>query len=412
MLRRTGVKKYIIVATYSILLYLGLSNISEVMSALRYAFGIISPIITGICIAFVVNILMRFVENRVLAGMGKKHKKLLKYKRMCSMLITYVSVLAFIVAISLFIGPQIGKSASTFVTNAPGYIENVQEWTNKTAAEFNLSNDVWDKLLQNWEDISTAFTTFLSSSLMHIFNFTVNFTSSVVNFFMSFILSVYMLYSKEKLLGILKKIMYAVIKSPYAEKIMEICAQTNSTFSRFIGGQLTESLILGSLCFIGMAILGIPYAPLVAVLMGLTSLFPIVGAYIGTITSALIIMMESPIKALVFVIFILCLQQIEGNLIYPRVVGNAIGLNGFWVFSAIILGGGMMGVTGILLAVPMTALIYTLVRELVHKRLKEKGLDDMVKVEAPPGVKEAKAEIDEQKRIKKEKKNKPLKNKQ
>lgn len=307
---------------------------------------------------------------------------------------------------------QIGKSASTFVTNAPGYIENVQEWTNKTAAEFNLSNDVWDKLLQNWEDISTAFTTFLSSSLMHIFNFTVNFTSSVVNFFMSFILSVYMLYSKEKLLGILKKIMYAVIKSPYAEKIMEICAQTNSTFSRFIGGQLTESLILGSLCFIGMAILGIPYAPLVAVLMGLTSLFPIVGAYIGTITSALIIMMESPIKALVFVIFILCLQQIEGNLIYPRVVGNAIGLNGFWVFSAIILGGGMMGVTGILLAVPMTALIYTLVRELVHKRLKEKGLDDMVKVEAPPGVKEAKAEIDEQKRIKKEKKNKPLKNKQ
>lgn len=110
MLRRTGVKKYIIVATYSILLYLGLSNISEVMSALRYAFGIISPIITGICIAFVVNILMRFVENRVLAGMGKKRKKLLKYKRMCSMLITYVSVLAFIVAISLFIGPQIGKA--------------------------------------------------------------------------------------------------------------------------------------------------------------------------------------------------------------------------------------------------------------------------------------------------------------
>lgn len=412
MLRHTGVKKYIIVATYSILLYLGLSNIKEVMSALRYAFGVISPIITGICIAFVVNILMSFVENRVLGAMGKKHKKLLKYKRVSSMLITYVSVLLFITAISLFMGPQIGKSASTFIANAPGYIENVQEWTNEAAVNFNLGSEQWDKLLQNWEDISAAFTTFLSSSLMHVFNFTVSVTSSVFNFFISIVLSVYMLYSKEKLLGILKKMMYAVVKEPYAEKIMDVCAQTNSTFSRFIGGQLTEALILGTLCFIGMTIFRIPYAPLVSVLMGLTSLFPIVGAYVGTITSALIIMMEEPIKALIFVIFILCLQQIEGNLIYPRVVGNAIGLNGFWVFSAIILGGGLMGVTGVLLAVPMTALIYTLVRELVHKRLKAKGLSEMVVVEAPPGVSEAIAELDKEKQLKKAKKSRSTKNKQ
>lgn len=400
MFRNTGVKKYIIVATYSILLFLGLSHLDQVISGVGYAFGIISPIVIGVCIAFVLNILMRLFEKRVLKNMGKKRKKLLKYKRLCSVVLTYFSVFAFLTALLLFIIPQISKSASTFIINAPSYINNVQEWTRELAVKFNLSSDVWDKVLENWEQISAAFTTFLSNSLMNIFNFTISVTSSVVNFFIGLILSVYMLYSKEKLLGILKKMTYAIVKTPHASKVMDICTQTNETFSRFIGGQLTEAFILGSLCFIGMSILRIPYAPLVAVLMGVTSLLPIVGAYIGTITSGLIILMEEPIKALFFVIFILCLQQFEGNVIYPKVVGNAIGLNGFWVFSAIIIGGGLFGVLGVLLAVPLTALAYTLTRNFIHKRLREKGLPEMVTVEAPPGVKEAETQLREEKQRK------------
>ncbi len=402
MLRNTGTKKYIIVATYSILLFLGISNIDKVCQAVQFVMGLLTPIIIGLCIAFVLNLLMKFYENRILKKMGTKHPRLLRFKRMASMLMTYLSVIAVLTAILFFIIPQISKSASTFIVNAPGYITNFQEWTQEMAVKFNLSSDMWEQILKNWEQISAAFTTFLSDSMMNILNFTLNFTSSVLNFFIGLIFSIYMLYSKEKLLGILKKMVYAFIKPPYAGKVIEICSQTNEVFGRFIGGQLTEAFILGILCFIGAAVLQIPYAPLAAVLMGVTSVLPIVGAYIGTITSGLIIFMEDPFKALIFVIFILCLQQFEGNVIYPKVVGSAIGLNGFWVFSAIIIGGGLFGIMGVLISVPLTALVYTLMRTFVHKRLKENGLPELVTVSAPPGVKEAEKARQEAKQQKRE----------
>lgn len=404
MFRNTGVKKYIIIATYSILLFLGVSNIDKVWQAVQFVFGLLTPIIIGLCIAFVLNLLMKFYENRVLKKMGTKHSRLLRFKRLASMLLTYLSVVAFLTGILFFIIPQISKSASTFIVNAPGYISNFQEWTQELAVKFNLSSDAWEQVLKNWEQISAAFTTFLSDSMMNVLNFTLSFTSSVFNFFLGLIFSIYMLYSKEKLLGILKKMVYAFAKPHYSRKIVEISAQTNEVFGRFIGGQLTEAFILGFLCFIGASILRIPYAPLVAVLMGVTSVLPIVGAYIGTITSGLIILMEDPFKALIFVIFILCLQQFEGNVIYPKVVGSAIGLNGFWVFSAIIIGGGLFGVMGILISVPLTALIYTLMRTFVHKRLRENGLPELVTVGAPPGVKEAEKARQEAKQRKKENK--------
>lgn len=389
MLRNTGVKKYIIVATYSILLFLGVSNMDKVWQTVQFILGLFTPIIIGLCIAFVLNLLMKLYENRVLKKMGTKHRFLLRYKRLCSMLMTYISVIALLTALLLFIIPQLTKSASTFIVNAPGYIQNFQEWTQELAIKFNLSSDMWDQILNNWEQISAAFTTFLSDSMMNILNFTLNFTSSVFNFFLGVIFSIYMLYSKEKLLGILKKLVYAFVKPPYSHKVIEISSQTNEVFGRFIGGQLTEALILGVLCFIGATLLKIPYAPLISVLMGVTSVLPIVGAYIGTVTSGLIILMEDPFKAFVFVVFILCLQQFEGNIIYPKVVGSAIGLNGFWVFSAIIVGGGLFGVMGILISVPLTALVYTLMRTFVHKRLRENGMPELVAVSAPPGVIEA-----------------------
>jgi len=173
----------------------------------------------------------------------------------------------------------------------------------------------------------------------------------------------------------MKKLSYAIFKNPVSEKIVEIAKEANVTFSRFIGGQLMEACILGILCFIGMMIIGIPYAPLISCFIGVTSLIPILGAYIGTIPSAFIILMEDPIKALIFVIFIIVLQQIEGDVIYPKVVGNAIGLDGLWVFVAITVGASVGGVMGMLIGVPLMAVIYSLVRQYTNKFLEKKQVD-------------------------------------
>ena len=187
------------------------------------------------------------------------------------------------------------------------------------------------------------------------------------------IFAVYMLLSKEKLLLTAKKVFYAHLNKDTADHIVSIFKHANKVFRSFVGGQITEAFILGILCYIGMLIFRMPYAPLISVIMGVSSLVPVIGPIVGTIPSAILILLESPIVALWFVIYIIVLQQVEGNVIYPRVVGSAIGISGFWVLLAVTVGGGLFGVLGILIGVPLMAVIYTLYGEFVNKKIAEKG---------------------------------------
>ncbi len=369
-----NIKKPFLLITYAILLYFIIHNFLDVLGVIKYVLKLFSPFFIGIGIAFVLNLLMRFYERKILNKLfeHKKIKKYVKIKRPVSMIMTYLSAVIIITLIINFIIPQIGKSVSSLTANYPEYQRTLSQFLNNFIGKYDVASEMWDKLINNIDKVLSNASQFLNIAIPSIMNITKGLTSGVINIFLGIVFSVYMLFSKEKLLKILKKIIYAVFTKETAQKILAVSADANKILRSFIGGQLTESVILGVLCFIGMSIFKMPYAPLVSVLIGITSLVPVLGPYVGVVISAVLILFESPLTALWFVIFVVILQQLEGNLIYPRVVGNAVGLNGMWVLLAVVLGGSLFGVLGILLGVPVMAVIYSLVSHAVNKRLKEK----------------------------------------
>lgn len=361
------VKRYIFVSTYIIVVYLALSNIKIVTETLSYIMRLISPLIIGICLAFVLNILLRFIEDSLLKGLSEKFKWLDQHKRAISIIMTYALGIAVFVMMTLFIVPQVISSLTSLVEKLPRYGKMLQDYGNDLYMELGLSTDILEQLFGNITNLTSSLTKFTSNTVNALINITLGFTSGVLDFLIGLIFSIYILISKEKLIAIMAKMNKAYMNEKTAKRLTHIMSEVNHTFSRFIGGQIIESLILGLLCFLGMIILKIPYAPLVSVLVAITGLIPVLGAYLGIIPSAFIIFMESPIKAL---IFITILQQIEGNVIYPKVVGKAIGLDGFWVLLAIVMAGKMFGIIGMLIGVPTMAVVYSLVRRDANKRIK------------------------------------------
>lgn len=365
------IKKYILISTYIVVLYLVLSNIKVVANTFSYIIDILSPLIIGICISFILNILLNFTEKRLMKKLSTKVKWIYSNKRLISIFITYTFAITIIITVILFIFPQVVNSSKTLIRKLPRYRDLLKDYTNAMYVNWGLSREIWEESFINWDKLVLSIGEFTANTVNILFDFTMDLTSGVVNFLIGVVFSIYILFYKEKLGKIVIKLNIAYMDKRTSQKLIHIAEEVNYTFSRFIGGQITEALILGSLCFMGMVILYIPYAPLISVLIGITSLIPVLGAYIGTVPAVFIIFMENPMKALIFIIFIIILQQIEGNLIYPKVVGNAIGLDGFWVFLAITIGGSMFGVIGMLLGVPIMAVIYSLIREATNKRIKK-----------------------------------------
>lgn len=364
-------KKYILVSTYIIVLYLALSNIKFVLNGFYYIMNILSPLIIGGCIAFVLNILLKHIEKTIMKKFFHNNKFIYNNIRLISIILTYTFTMLIIITVILFIVPQVVESLKTLISALPQYGESLQRSANELYRNLGLSNETWNQLSVNWNEVTLSISKFTANTVNVLFNFTLNLTSSVLNFLIGLVFSIYILFSKEKLIRILEKLNIAYLNEKTSKRLIYILNEINHIFSKFIGGQVTEALILGLLCFIGMVILKIPYALLISVLIAITSLIPILGAYIGTIPAAFIIFMENPMQALIFIIFITILQQIEGNIIYPKVVGNAIGLDGFWVFLAIVIAGNMFGILGMLLGVPIMAVIYSLVKEVTDVRIEK-----------------------------------------
>lgn len=370
-------KKYIIIATYSIVLYLTLSNFSKVTEGLSYIIRIFSPLLIGIFIAFVLNILLNFFENTLLKSAFKKSKLLGKHKRIISIILTFITMIILAAGFILYIIPQVVQSATTLIKMLPTYAISLQNTGLNLYQQLGLSDQIQNALVANLKDIALSLSNFTATTVNTIFNFSINLTYGVLNFMLGIIFSVYILFSKEKLIEILRKLNLVFIKKTFAETLIHVADESSKTFARFVRGQLLGSLILGLLCFIGMLIFKIPYAPLTSVLIAVTSLIPMFGAFIGIIPATFIIYMESPVKALIFIIFIIILQQFEGSVLYPKIVGDAIGLDGFWVFLAITVGGSVYGVVGMLFGIPIMAVTYTLVREATYKRLERRKGDKL-----------------------------------
>ena len=368
-------KEYWGIVTYIIILAYVIFNFKNLISGAGNIIGIISPFIIGIAIAFVLNLIMVIFEEKIFSFLdNKKYIKYSKFKRPLSVALTFMVVVVVILGLISFIIPQLIDSIATLTNAVPSYIKSFEELISKYVSNTEILNTVWNNFLSAWKEVIQFTGQILASSLSSVVNITLGFTSGLFNFIISLFFSIYMLLNKEKLQLGMKKVLYAFTGNKFADKVIYLGKISNESFSSYIGGQFIEAIIIGVLCFLGMIILRMPYALLISVLVAVTALIPIFGAFIGTIPSAFIILIIDPMKALWFVIFIIVLQQIEGNLIYPKVVGGSIGLPPIWVILAMVIGGNTFGLIGILLGIPIFSVIYKVFKEFVDKRLNNKDI--------------------------------------
>ena len=356
----------------SILLVFGLWNYKALLAVLSKILMILRPIIIGFAIAFILN-----KPYKRLCSLYSKIPKKNKHTDLISvlaLLTVYILFFAFLTAVIIIVIPQIVKSIEDFGENISVYLNNFKDFTN------NIYNNLSDELPENFNILDKVYgyiekaPDLIKKLLVGAFGFTQSLIGVVIDIFLSIIISIYFLTGKKKLTRQIKKIIVAVFKDKTAKKILAAIENTNETFSNFVSGQLIDAFIVATLCFAGMSLFKFEYAFLISVLVGITNIIPIVGPFLGTIPGAFILLLVDPVKAFWFLVFIICLQQIDSNLIYPRVVGTKVGLPALWVMVAIIIGGGLFGILGMLLAVPTMSLIYDLTKKKVNTTLKNKNI--------------------------------------
>ena len=333
-----------------------------------------TPLFAGLAIAFVLTQPCAFFRRHLDRALGGT--PLAKASVPLAVLLSYLLLFGVVAALVAFVIPQFVGSVGTFLSNLEGYMRQAQVWVNSFMEWFNVEGQAlagMDQLLSRLDqvlrNVFNSTLDALSNVVPFLLNFTTNLVSVVVTSVLALVFSIYMLAGKDTLLGQCRRVLKAYLPKPLCDAVLDVTALTAGTFSRFVTGQVTEAIILGCLTFLGMLLLRLDYAPLISVLIGVSALVPIVGAYVGAATSALLLLMVSPMKALIFLVFLVCLQQFEGNVIYPRVVGTSLGLPGIWVLAAVTVGGGLFDFLGMLLSVPIASILYTLLKRDVRRRL-------------------------------------------
>lgn len=372
------IKKILLVVFLSTLIVWAVFNNTVVFGVVGKLFSYVSPIIAALCIAFILNVLLRVLENKVFFFFDKaKHNFVRKIKRPLCLVLTYILAIGIIALLVLVIIPDLIDTVIYVVKSLPSFLKDTREWVVGIAANFGIEDSKIPTMNFDFNDTLNTLQSLLSDYSNTIVNGAANITSSVVggiyDTVFSLIISVYVLAQKERIGRFVKKVIDSFIPQKIAKTVYHLSALASDSFSRFIGGQLTESVILGVLCYIGMLIFRFPNAAIISVLIAVSSLVPIVGAIVGVVIGALLIVITNPIKALFFIVFILILQQIEGNVIYPKVVGKAVGLPSIMVVSAVLIGGNVGGILGVLLSVPLSALLFTLLKEAIDNKKKIKA---------------------------------------
>lgn len=357
---------------------LGVMYSKEVLAAGKLLLGMLSPFLIGAAMAFVLNLPTGFIERKIF---GKwKEQKYTGIKRGLSIVLALVFVVALLVFAVLMVAPQLTATLKELGTVIPNYFRGVIAKLEVLASQYPEWKDALVALQElsiDWNSVITYVTGFLKDGLGNVLSSTVGFAGSlagaVFDGIIAFVFAIYILSGKEKLGMQAKKLLHAYLPEKVYEKTMKVLTLCNHNFAKFISGQCLEAVILGLMFVVCMTIFGMPYAVLVGVLIAFTALIPIVGAFIGCAVGAFLILMVSPVKALVFIIMFLVLQQLEGNLIYPKVVGNSVGLPAIWVLVAVSLGGSMFGVVGMLIFIPLMSTLYALLKENVTNRNNKKG---------------------------------------
>lgn len=384
-LSKLSMKKIRELIIFTVLLVVALWKFEVVIDVLKTIWGIIFPFVLGGAIAFVINVPMSFLEKKIFGKIKEGNKAGEKLARPISILLTIILAVGVIILVMFGVIPQLTRTIASLMMSIANFIPQMQDWIR----EFSHNNQDIMKLVDqvqfNPNQAIKWGISILGSGAGNMMNTTMSAVGSIVSgfatFFIAFSFACYILFQKEKLYIQIRKIFFAFIPRKKAEAFLKICSLTYRTFANFLAGQCLEAVILGSMFVVTLSILKMPYVLLIGTLIAFTALIPIFGAFIGCALGCFLIFMVSPKQAVLFIIVFLILQQIEGNLIYPHVVGGSVGLPSIWVLAAVTIGGNLMGIVGMLVFIPIVSVIYTIFREFVYMRLKKQHIKQVTKTE-------------------------------
>ena len=402
-LSKMSIKKIRELIVFTALLVVALWKFDVVLGVLKTIWDIIFPFVLGGAIAFLTNVPMSFLEKKIFENVKKKNKIVRKLKRPISLILTIVLVVGVIALVMFGVIPQLTRTMGTLVTSINDFIPQMQSWIGEF---FHNNQEIMNLVDQIEFDPDQAIKwgiSLLGNGAGNMMNTTMSAVGSIVSgvatFFIAFSFACYILFQKEKLHIQIRKVFFAFLPRQKADTFLKVCSLTYRTFANFLAGQCLEAVILGSMFVVTLSILRMPYALLIGILIAFTALIPIFGAFIGCAVGSFLIFMVNQQQAILFVIVFLVLQQIEGNLIYPHVVGESVGLPSIWVLAAVTIGGNLMGIVGMLVFIPLLSVLYTIFREFVYLRLKKQNIKQVTKTEIEEYTKEEDIEETEKSKL-------------
>lgn len=375
---RKNVRMILLIIAFAVVLYTAAQNLASVYGAVKTVWNVFGVVITGLAMAFVLNVPLKLFEDRVFYGMSEDRRPLVRrLRRAVSLVCALVVSLGVIVILIAVVLPQLTQTVTEVAARLPEYISAVVNWINEFLAKFDIEIEALKEFTVDWEKVFKDLSTYLKEG--NVINTATDVgtaaASTVMNTFLGLVVAVYVLAQKERIGRFARRCIDAFLPKRASSAISRVASMASETFSSFVAGQLADSCILGILCYICMRIFRFPYPEVISVVIGVTSLVPMVGSFIGEVIGALLILIVSPLKALLFVIMVLAIQQVDGAFIYPRIVGKSVGLPGVAVFCAVIVGGNIAGVLGAVMGVPVCAVLYALLKEAVASRLEGRRTD-------------------------------------
>lgn len=368
-----SLKKWIILIIVTALSFWTVNNLEIISSFLNKLFNVFFPFILGGVIAYILNIPMTKIEKSLRKIIKKDNKEVLI--RTLAIILSLLLFVLVIICIAFLLIPELIDNIEMLIKNIPGVIEKIEIWLLDVLDKYpDIQKQIVEVFSNSDHNVSSIVSSILNYLLNGVIGFISNLVSGFITFFTAVIFSIYMLSQKEYLIRCSKKLVYGYLKEEQARKVMEIAELTNKTFSNFISGQCVEAFILGSIIFIALTIFRFPYALIISVLTAVTALIPIFGAIIAMVIGAVLIGINNPIQAILFIVVFQVIQQIEGNFIYPKVVGKSVGLSPMWTLLAITAGGSLFGIVGMLVGLPLASVAYALIKESVNTRLKQKKI--------------------------------------
>lgn len=388
-------RTYFMLVTYGVLLYLGLTNLGSVTNGIAWFFAILQPVLYGICIAFVINLFMKVFRTRIFKAMASSQKRW--EQRLAGILSVLCTVLVVLIVISMIVFliiPQMTTALNTLIAKLPGSEERLRALLLAKLSEWNAPETVTQYIKEfklNWDTLLGFAGDLLDGKVESLLGTALSATTSVLstatNFLIGLIIAIYILLQKERVLFLCRKLIQLIVPQRYQKRTFHVLSLTNRSFGNFLTGQFLEAICLGTLTTIGCLICGFPFAGTIGVLQGITALLPIIGAWIGAGVGALLVWVEAPQMAIWFLLFIFLLQQVDNQFIYPKIVGNTVGLPEMLVLIAVVVGGSVGGVIGIMSAVPMFTIVYTLLKEAIDRMPPDPA--DAPPADAPSGGQDA-----------------------